>query len=168
MALSPSFVLAPTSDPSALSVTDSSSGSDGAVVGRKIYLTDVANNPFGSSPYSFPNFPASTSITINPFKTDQAINVLVQWVDVSGNDLYSANQIYASTGYGELLFYQLTQQQQGNPGFLNDQQYFENKSKLRTLIDSANQSITVGKDVFSANVAISLYQIMLQNQNLYF
>lgn len=168
MALSPSFVLAPTSDPSALSVVDSSTGSDGAVVGRKINLSDVSNNLFAASPYDFPNFPGTTSITINPFQVDKAINVVVTWINNVGAVLYTATQIYASTGYGEQFYFQLTQQQQGDPNFLNDQQYFQNKSKLRVLLDSAQQAIVVGQDVFSANTAISLYQPFLQNRNLYF
>lgn len=168
MALTVDFSLGPTSDPSALTVTDLSTGTDGAVVGRKINIYNVSNVLYGSSPYDFPNFPAASSITINPFLSDAAINVVMTWVNNTGGVLYTASKIYASVGYGEQFFYSLTQQQQGNPSFLNDTQYFENKSKLRTLIDSATQAITTGADVYSANTAISLYQIMLNNPNLYF
>ena len=168
MALTQSFTLAPTADASALLVTDTSTGSDGAVVGRKINIFDVSNVLFGASPYDFPNFPASTSITINPFQVDKAINVILTWISNTGAVLYTANKIYASTGYAEAFYYSLTQKQQSNPAFLNDQQYFENKSKLRVLIDSANQAISVGNDIFSANTAIALYQVMIQNPNLYF
>lgn len=166
MAIVQSFTLAPTSTPANLLVTDTSTGSDGAVVGRKILLYDVSNNLLNT--YDFPNFPASTSITISPFQKDAAVNVTVNWVSNIGAILYTASKIYAATQYAEAFYFSLTQQQQGNPSFLNDQQYFENKSKLRVLIDSANQAITVGNDVFSANTAISLYQILLNNPTLYF
>lgn len=166
MALTVSFTLAPTSNPSQLTAVDTSTGSDGAVVGRKLNIYDVSNNLLGI--YDFPNFPASTSLTIAPFQVDQAINAVMNWVSNTGAVLYTANQIYATVGYAEAFYFALTQQQQGNPAFLNDQQYFQNKSKLRVLIDSALQAISVGQDVFSANTAISLYQVMLQNPNLYF
>jgi hypothetical protein len=168
MPLTQSFTLSPTSDPSALNVVDTSTGTDGAVVGRKINIYDVPNVLFGASPYDFPNFPASASITINPFTADKAINVVITWINNVGAVLYTASKIYTSTGYAEQFYYQLTQQQQGDPSFLQDQQYFQNKSKLRVLIVSANQAITEGNDIFSANTAIALYQVMLQNPKLYF
>lgn len=168
MPLTPSFSLSATADPSALSVVDSSTGSDGAVVGRKINIFDVSNVLFGASPYDFPSFPGTASITINPFQKDSAVNVVVTWINNVGTVLYTASKIYASTGYAEAFYYLLTQQQQGNPAFLQDQNYFQNKSKLRVLIDSCNQAISVGNDVFSANTSIALYQVMLNNPKLYF
>lgn len=168
MALVQSFTLSPTSDPSALSVVDTSTGSDGAVVGRKINIFDISNALVAASPYDFPNFPGTTSIVINPFQVDQAVNVVITWVNNVGGVLYSASKLYVSTGYAEALFYSLTQTQQGKPEIINDENYFSNKSKLRTLIDSAQQAITVGGDIFSAQDCIDLYTPMLQQPKLYF
>lgn len=166
--LTPSFSTGITADPSSIVITDTSTGTDVAVVGRKVNLYDVSNALFGNSPYDFPNFPGTTTLTINPLTKDKAFQIVITWVDVSGMVLYTAGLIVAFTGYGEQYYYQLTQNQSGKPDLLNDNGYFENKSKLRTLLDSATQAITIGNDVYSAQTSIDLYQIMLNNPQLYF
>lgn len=168
MALSQSFTAAGTVDPSAIFITDTSTGTDVAVVGRKVNIYDISNALFGSSPYDFPDFPATTTLTINPLTKDKALQIVVTWVNVSGTVLYTASVIAVFTGYGEQFYYQLTQNQSGNPNILNDNGYFENKSKLRTLLDSATQSISIGNDIYSAQSSIDLYQILLDNEKLFF
>lgn len=165
MALTPSFSVGITSSPAQIVITDTSTGSDGAIADRVITLYKVDNSILGT--YDFP-LSAGSSITISALSIDVALNIQVNWNNSGGSSLYVYNVIYAFTGYAEAFYYSLTQQQQGNPAFLNDQQYFENKSKLRTLIDSAVQAISVGKDIFSANISISLYQLLLNNPTLYF
>lgn len=168
MALSPAFSIGISADPSTIVINDVSTGSDGAVVGRKINLYDVSNNLYGASPYDWPNFPSSSTITINPLLKDKALNIIVTWVNNAGAVLYTSSLIYVFVGYAEQFYYSLTQEQQGKPDIINDQTYFENKSKLRTLIDSAQQAISVGQDIYSAQNCIELYTPMLQNPNLYF
>lgn len=168
MALSASFSVVGTIDPTALLITDTSTGTDVAVVGRKINIYDVSNALFGASPYDFPNFPATTSITINPLQRDKALLVVVTWINSIGGTVYTASNIAVFTGYAEALYYSLTQEQQAKPSIINDSQYFENKSKFRVLIDSANQAISVGQDIYSAQNCIELYQPMIDNPKIYF
>jgi hypothetical protein len=165
MALTPSFSIAPTSNLGQILVTDSSTGSDGAITDRVITLYNAAQAVIGT--YDFP-LSAGSSILITPFTTDTAVNAQINWNNNVGASLYNFSVLYAYTQYAENYYYTLTQQQQADPAFLNDQQYFENKSKLRTLIDSAVQAIAVGQDILSANTAIALYQIMLNSPTLYF
>jgi hypothetical protein len=166
MALSPAFTATQLADPSAIILTDTSSGSDGAIADRKINIYDISNNIFGSSPYDWPIANAST--TINPLQKDKALLILVTWVNNVGTVLYTLGQIFVFTGYAEAFFYSLTQEQQANPNIINDQQYFSNKSKLRTLIDSATQAISVGQDLYSAQNCLDLYQPMLNTPLSYF
>lgn len=165
MALTQSYTVAVNSILGQLVFVDTSTGSDGAIADRVITLFRVDNTILGT--FDFP-LSAGSSITINAVTTDIALNTQINWNNVSGASLYAFNVILAYTQYAENYYYQLTQNQQAQPSLLNDQQYFQNKSKLRVLIDSANQAISVGKDIFSANVSISLYQIMLANPALYF
>ena len=167
MALVPSFTVAPTSDAAALLFTDTSTGSDGAVVDRKILLYNSAGNlvvPAIDWPI------ANASITVTPLTADIALNITVNWNNSGGTALYTKSQLYVATQYGEQFYYSLTQQQAAttNLNILNDFPYFENKSKLRTLLDSAVQAISVGADIFSAQFCISIYQQLLNNPNLYF
>jgi hypothetical protein len=165
VSFSPSFTIAPTSNLGQILVTDNSVGSDGSIVDRVITLYNAAQTVIGT--YDFP-LSAGSSILITPFTADVAVNATINWNYTGGVSMYNYSVLYAYTQYAEQYFYTLTQQQQADPAFLNDQQYFQNKSKLRTLIDSATQSIGVGQDILSANTAIALYQIMLNNPLLYF
>lgn len=167
MPLVQSFTVAATSNPAQLVLTDTSTGSDGAVTDRQILLYNSAGNlvvPTIDWPI------ANASITIAPLVADIALNIQVNWNNSGGTPLYTKSQLFAATQYAEQFYYSLTQQQAAttNLNILNDYPYFENKSKLRTLIDSAVQAISVGADIFSSQFCISIYQQMLNNPNLYF
>jgi len=167
MALVPSFTIAQTSNPAQLVLTDTSTGSDGAITARNILLYNAA----GSLLVAAITWPlADTTITIAPLTSDIALNVKVNWLNNGGDTLYTKSQLFVATQYAEQFYYSLTQQQAAttNLNILNDYPYFENKSKLRMLIDSAVQAIEVGADIFSAQFCVSLYQQMLNNPNLYF
>lgn len=162
-----SFTVAPTSNPAQMVFTDTSTGSDGAITVRQILLYNSAGNLIVPA-IAWPI--ANASITISPLTADIALNVQANWNNVSGVPLYTKSQLYVATQYAEQFYYSLTQQQAAttNLNILNDFPYFENKSKLRTLIDSAVQAISVGADIFSSQFCISIYQQMLNNPNLYF
>lgn len=166
MSLVPNFSIGVTSDPSACVLTDISTGSDVAITDRKISLYDVSNNVFGSSPYDWPL--ASSTITINPLQKDKAILILVTWVNSSGVVLYTLGQIFAFVGYAEQFFSGLTRNQVSMPTIVSDQQYYQNKSKLRVLIDSAVKAIANMNDIFSAQNCIDLYTPLIQNPTFYF
>ena len=168
MALTPSFTIGQTTDPSQLVFTDTSTGSDGTITDRKIQIFNSAGNQIAGSPFDWPI--ADASITIAPLTADLAINVQVNWNNSGGFTIYTKSQLFAAVQFAEQFYYNLTQQQAAttNLSILNDLPYFENKSNLRTFIDSAVQAIEVGIDIFSAQFCISLYQQYLNNPNLYF
>lgn len=167
MPLVPYFTVAQTSNAAQLVLTDTSTGSDGAITDRQILLYNAAGNPV-VPPIDWPI--ANASITIAPLTADIALNVQINWNNSGGVPLYTKSQLFAATQYAEQFFYSLTQQQAAttNLNILNDFPYYTNKSKLRTLIDSAVQAIAVGADIFSSQFCISIYQQMLNNPNLYF
>lgn len=167
MPLVPSFTVQSTSVAGAILFTDTSTGSDTAVTDRQILLYNNAGNlvvPAIDWPI------ADTTFTIPPLPADAALNITVNWNNSGGTPLYTKSQLFAMTQYAEQFFYSLTQQQAATTALniLNDYEYFANKSKLRTYIDSTNQAISVGADIYSAAFCISLYQQMLNNPNLYF
>ncbi len=168
MALTPSFTISATADPSALQLIDTSTGSDGAVVGRKIVVSDSASNPISNSPYDWPNFPASTTITINPFTKDYAFVATVNWVDVNGNVLYTANRIFLVTGYAMLFLESLTQQQIANPSIVDDQNFIQNKFDLFQEVKSAQNAIDYGQSVSAAQSCVNRYQLLINNNQFYF
>lgn len=165
MALTPSFTITPTSNAAAFTLTDTSTGSDGAIVGKVILLYLVSNSLLVPS---IPWPTATNPITISPLTQDVALNVTVNWVDVDGNVLYTASMIYAFVQYGEQFYYGLTQQATATPTIVNDQLYYQNKSILRDELDSAVQAITIGQDVYSAQECIGRYQQLINNATLNF
>lgn len=167
MSFNPSIVISATLDPSIISVEDTSTGSDVAITDRKIYVYQANNNLQGASPYDFP-LSAGTSITINPLDKDYAITVVVNWTDVGGTVLYTANAIGAFVQYALLFLQQLTQTQESNPQIINDQNFMGNKFLVFTEVQSALNAITNGQSVQSAQQAITRYQKLLNSSSYYF
>lgn len=167
MPLVPSFTVAPTSNPAQLFLTDTSTGSDGAITDRQILLLNSAGNPVVPS-IDWPI--ADASVIISPLVADIAMNIQINWNNNVGTPLYTKSQLFVANQYEQQFEYTLIQQMAAttNLSILNDFPFFENLSKLRTLIDSGEQAIDVGADIFSAQFCVSLNQQLLNNPNLYF
>jgi len=168
MALTVAFSIGISSDPSAIILTDLSTGSDGAVVGRKIVLSTPTGGSLGNSPYDWPNLPSSTTITINPLNQDAALIVTVNWVNNAGAVLYTTSLIYVFTQYGLQFLESLTQQQIANPSIVDDQNFMGNKFRLFTEIKSAQNAIDIGQSVAAAQSCVNRYNNLIQNQDMYF
>jgi hypothetical protein len=164
MPLVASFSVASTSNPAALLLTDTSTGSDGAVTDRQILLYNTANALIGQFDWPI----AQSSITITPLTEDISLNILVNWNNNVGATLYTYSQLFAALEYVLQFEYSLIQQMTAQPNIINDQEFLSNLGKLRTFIDSANQSISQGQDIQSAQVCINLYQQLMANPQLYF
>lgn len=160
--------------PSNVVITDTSTGSDGAIVARRVFLTNYEGEYLVASGTTTNYTPwplVDTTISINCLSQDTALIVTVNWVDAGGVTLYTKTSLAGFTLYNETFYYSLTQGQAavGNPSYiLQDNGYFSNKLKLRTLIDSGNQAVTLGYDITSAQVCYDMATYMVTNQNLYF
>jgi len=167
MSLSPSFTVASTSNAAALFLTDTSTGSDVLITDRQILIYNAA----GTLVVASIDWPiADASITIAPLTADAALNVKVNWNNVSGTPLYTSSQLFTADQYAKQFEYSLIQEMAAttNLNILNDYPFYQNLSKLQLLIDSAELATTVGADIFSSQFCISLYQQLLNNPNLYF
>jgi hypothetical protein len=76
--------------------------------------------------------------------------------------------LYGFTWYNENFLYTLTQYQQNNPDVLQDTNYFNNKSKVRVLIDSGDQAIVWGNDITNAQENYDAASYFRLNENLFF
>jgi hypothetical protein len=161
--------------PGTIYVEDISTGSDAAIVSRRVYLTDYEGNyvvPSGTTTdyIPFPLAPGNT-IAIDCLTEDMALNIVCEWLDVADVPLYTKSKLSGFTAFNETFYYSLTQGQAAvsNPSYiLQDNTYFQNKSKLRVLLDSGNQAIVLGYDITSAQNCYDLATFMTNNQNLYF
>lgn len=148
-------------------LTDTSTGSDGTIVGRQILLYTAAGtlyNNLAPIPWAL----ATNPITISPLIADVSLNVVVNWVNSSGATVVTTSLIYAFNANGELFYYQLTQAQSSNPSIIQDQSYYYWKMVLRVELDSSQQAISVGQDLSGSNQCIVRYQQLLNNESYYF
>ena len=160
--------------PSDVIITDTSTGSDAAIVARRVFLTNYEGEYVVASGTTTNYTPwplVDTSISINCLSQDTALIVTVNWIDAGGVTLYTKTSLAGFTLYNETFYYSLTQGQAAisQPSYiLQDTTYFSNKSKLRVLIDSGNQAVTLGYDITTAQICYDLATDMVSNQNYLF
>ncbi len=160
--------------PSNVIITDASTGSDVAIVSRRVFLVNYAGEYLvaDGTTTNYTVWPlAQSSISIDCLSADTAIQITVNWVDAGGVTLYTKTSLAGFTLYNETFYYSLTQGQAAisQPSYiLQDTTYFSNKSKLRVLIDSGNQAVTLGYDITTAQICYDLATDMVSNQNYLF
>jgi hypothetical protein len=157
--------------PSNVIITDTSTGSDLAIVSRRVFLVNYAGEYVvaDGTTTNYTVWPlAQSSISIDCLSADAALSVTVNWVDAGGVTLYTKTSLAGFTLFNETFYYSLTQGQAAisNPSYiLQDNTYFQNKSRLRVLIDSGNQAVTLGYDITTAQECYDLATYMVNNQN---
>ncbi len=172
MPLSPNFVSSQVIGlPADIILTDSSTGSDGAITQRRVYFIQSNGDyltPAGSSTdYVLWDY-ADASITIDVLEQDMALNILVQWLDVTNVVLYDKELLNLFTLYGEQFLYSLTQQQAGNPLLIEDGNFYPNKSQFRTDLDSAVQAVSLAGDQAAAQNCLDRTTEMRNNAQYLF
>lgn len=156
MALTVSFTASSVAgSPGSVLFADTSSGSDGAVTTRRLYISDETGAfivPTGiSTQYSVWALPLSTTLTLSLFSEASAVKIVAQWLNVSGTVLYDYT-IAASgfTQYLEEFLYGKVQLMSQNPLLINDNNFWKNYSKVRTLTDAGNQALLQASDLYNA------------------
>lgn len=152
--------------------TDTSTGSDAAITGRIIYITKYngdyivpTNNPSTSAIL----WPAgSNTATIqNLLDKDYCVNITVKWLGGS-TILYSKVVLTLFTAYSELVLRQLTQAEVANRNLLNSANFWEDKIKLRTLVDDATQAVTSLNDQTIAQLCMDEAKRITDNISTFF
>jgi len=157
--------------PSIVTLTDEHVGTDAAVTQRRAFLQTAAGTylvPDGTTTDYVQWALASASISIDALPQDYALNITVQWLNVTNDVLYTKTILYDFTMYSETFYYGLTQNQSSYPTIVNDTNYYTNKMILRCSIDEANQAVTYGSDIFSSQSALDRAAYMIANQSNYF
>jgi len=154
VAFSPAFTAAQAVGfPSQIVFTDTSTGTDGTIVSRRIYLKKADGTflvPTGTSTEYIAWALADTSTTVDALDKDYSLLVTVQWLDAGGAILYDKVVLYGFTLYNETFDYSTTQMLTGNAALFNDNNFWQNKSDLRTYIDGGNNAISLATDQYGA------------------
>lgn len=172
MSLNPSFSVAQNlGAPSILVLTDTSTGSDASVFERRVYLRKSDGTylvPSGTTTSYIVWDYADDTISLDILNKDYALEITVAWVNSGGTALYTEADTYVFTLYSEEFYYGLTQQLAGNYPIIQDDNYYSNKFRLRTEIDSANNAISIGGDIAASQACLDRAKQLVDNQSLYF
>lgn len=151
--------------------TDTSTGLVN-VTGRLIYLRKYDGTylvPTGiTTNYVFWSI-NDTSIDIDVLDKDYSLEVTVVWYSGSSIAYTSVSLVNGLfTGHSELFLRQLTQALAANRMLLTRKNYWENKVRLRTLIDDAGQAVSLVNDQTIATFCLDEAKKLTDNISTFF
>jgi hypothetical protein len=171
MPFSQNFTVAQTSaNPAFVIITDTSTGSDGAIDSRRIYITDCFGNyivPSGTTT-NYIDWPlVDNPISLNILTQDTAANIRVEWLDAN-NILYELNNNYCFSEFNKQFLYYLIQLQSQTYNIIQDNNYWGNVGIFWTNIIGAINSVEIGDDIFASQACLNRATNMAQNQAYFF
>jgi hypothetical protein len=171
-----SVVVSQGTDLSKFTLTDTSSGNDGNIIGRRVYLfkTDGTTLVPSGTAVTYVDWPIVTvtndTIDITVLDKDYAITVYVSWISNSplpSPSAYAYTLMHLFNGYSNSFVYGLIQQMAANPMVSSDNNFFINLSKVYTDLDNAAMAVA-NNDQFSAQMALDRIKNVIDNQTVYF
>lgn len=171
MAIAASFSVSQSAiTPQSLTVNDTSTGTYGSIVKRRVSVSD-ANGVYltGDGTVNYTDWAlADLSITLSILTQDTAANVLVQWLDVSNNVIDTVNTNYPLSQFGRQFLFYLVQLQGLTPGVVQDSNYNGNVALFWTNVIGGDNAVTFGNDLAGAQNCYNRETYMKQNQSLFF
>lgn len=159
--------------PNLVTLTDNTTGTDAAVVKRRVFFTDSAGQPLVVSGTTttyeqWNDFPSDTEITLDLFTEDTAVHLIVQYLNSGNTVLYTFEDDYALTEYNKQFFYELWQQQSLTPGIYQDVSYDSNLAKLWVNIVGSIQCIEIASDLSASQNCMNIATNLRLNETFYF
>ncbi len=171
MPLDPSIQVSQSAiSPSVVTITDNSSGSDVSIVARRVFVSDAYGNYLtGNGTVNYTEWPlVQTSISLDILLQDTAVNILVNWVDVSGNTVETYNNNYPLSQFGKQFFFYLIQQQGLQPSTYQDSNYSGNLAIFWSNIVGGDNAVSYGNSIAAAQECYNREILMQQNESMYF
>jgi hypothetical protein len=172
MPLTPNFTASQVSgSPSIITLTDTSTGSDGTIAKRRIFLLQANGTllvPNGTTT-TYIDWPLSaTSISLDVLTQDSALSVTVQWLTSANAVVTSLTQSFAFTAYNDTFYYGLSQSLVGNSNLSASTDWFGWMMDLRVQLDSAEQAIAFASDIYTAQAALNRATFISTNSAYFF
>jgi hypothetical protein len=172
MPLSPNFTASQNSGtPNLIFLTDTSTGSDGTITKRRIYLLQSDGTylvPAGTATDYIEWALVDTTTSLNVLIQDTALSITVQWLTASNVVVATKTTSFAFTAYNETFYYGLTESQVANANLTASTNWYQTKMILRVELDSAYQAISFASDIFSAQAALNRATFISTNQSYFF
>lgn len=157
--------------PNIVVLVDTSVGADAAITGRKVTITDSNGNylvPAGTTTdYVLWNIGDAT-ISLNILTEDMALNIKVDWLNVSDVVLYTLTQQFCFALYSKQFFYYLIQLQGLTPTIPADTNYNSNMALFWATVNGAINAVTLASDIAASQNCLNRATAMRLQQNLYF
>ena len=172
MPYSQNFTVAQTSaNPAYIIMTDTSTGTDGLIVSRRITITDSNGDyvvPAGVTT-NYIDWPLlDNPISLNILTQDMALNIMVEWLYAGAVVQYDLNNNYCFSEYNKQFLYYLIQLQSLTYNIIQDNNYWGNVSTFWINIIGAINSVAIADDIFASQVCLNRATFMAQNQATYF
>ena len=172
MALTPNFTASQNyGTPSVITLTDTSTGSDGTIAKRRVYLLQANGTylvPTGTTTNYINWSLADASINLDVLAQDSALSITVQWLTSGDVVVQQKTTSFAFTAYNETFYYGLTEDQVANANLTASQDWYGWKMTLRVELDSAYQAISFASDIYSAQAALNRATYISTNSNYFF
>lgn len=169
---SPAFTISQSAlNPNTVTATDTSTGSDSNIVVRHIFFQTYAGNYLVQSGTTTDYeiwLLANTSQSFNILPQDYSVNVTVQWLDISGNVLYTLSDEFCLVEYNKQFLVYLGQQQAITPGILQDANYAMNLSVFWAYIRYAIDMVEIGADISNSQNLLDKATYMRLNESKFF
>ena len=172
MPLSPNFTASQNSGtPNLIFLTDTSTGSDGTITKRRIYLLQSDGTylvPTGTVTNYIEWALVDVTTSLNVLIQDTALSITVEWLTASNVVVANKTTSFAFTAYNETFYYGLTESQVANANLTASTNWYQTKMILRVELDSAYQAISFASDIFSAQAALNRATFISTNQSYFF
>ena len=172
MPLSPNFTASQNSGtPNLIFLTDTSTGSDGTITKRRIYLLQSNGTylvPTGTVTNYIEWALVDVTTSLNVLIQDTALSITVEWLTAANVVVDSLTTSFAFTAYNETFYYGLTESQVANANLTASTNWYQTKMILRVELDSAYQAISFASDIFSAQAALNRATFISTNQSYFF
>lgn len=172
MPLSPNFTASQNSGtPNLIFLTDTSTGSDGTITKRRIYLLQSNGTylvPAGTATNYIEWALVDVTTSLNVLIQDTALSITVQWLSAANVVVANKTTSFAFTAYNETFYYGLTESQVANANLTASTNWYQTKMILRVELDSAYQAISFASDIFSAQAALNRATFISTNQSYFF
>jgi hypothetical protein len=172
MPLSPNFTASQNSGtPNLIFLTDTSTGSDGTITKRRIYLLQSDGTylvPAGTATNYIEWALVDVTTSLNVLIQDTALSITVQWLSAANVVVANKTISFAFTAYNETFYYGLTESQVANANLTASTNWYQTKMILRVELDSAYQAISFASDIFSAQAALNRATFISTNQSYFF
>lgn len=169
--MSPAFTVSQSAiTPQNFTVTDTSSGSLGTITQRRIYVQDAYGNYLtGNGTVNYDEWIlANSTITLDVLTEDLAVDILVEWLNVSDVIVNSLDNTYPLSEFNKQFFYYLIQNLGLKPETYQDTNYSGNLSIFWANVVAGINAVTYGNDIAAAQNCFSRATFMRLNENIYF